>query len=123
MTNDEFNELQSKTAQIRDTALSIFDLEVLYSRLKESQKKLELEISTAVVNEKDEAGKKKFSNAEQRQAEVEKLLVSNKIYQRDEMKLLDLYLKIGKGKIELQYLKDILENERLFFNSGDKNGN
>jgi hypothetical protein len=123
MTNDEFNELQSKTAQIRDTALSIFDLETLYSRLKESQKKLELEISTAVVNEKDEAGKKKFSNAEQRQAEVEKLLVSNKIYQRDEMKLLDLYLKIGKGKIELQYLKDILENERLFFNSGDKNGN
>jgi hypothetical protein len=123
MTNDDFNELQSKTAQIRDTALSIFDLETLYSRLKESQKKLELEISTAVVNEKDEAGKKKFSNAEQRQAEVEKLLVSNKIYQRDEMKLLDLYLKIGKGKIELQYLKDILENERLFFNSGDKNGN
>jgi hypothetical protein len=115
MKESELNILNDLAQRIYDLSLDNFDIEVLYSKTKESQKKIELETSTLVFNEKDETGKKKYSNTEQRQTEVDKILADNLSYQRGEMNLLNYNLKIGKDKIELQYLRDRLENYRLYF--------
>jgi hypothetical protein len=115
--------LMELPVKIKDLQLSILDKTAEQTHLTNEIAKLEAKIKTEINAAVDAAGKKLFTNAEMRAAElverVEADLEISSIKQQHE----DLSNNISISKIDLEYLNNIQRNTRLlleFFSNINK---
>ncbi len=115
--------LMELPVKIKDLQLSILDKTAEQTHLTNEIAKLEAKIKTEINAAVDAAGKKLFTNAEMRAAElverVEADLEISSIKQQHE----DLSNNISISKIDLECLNNIQRNTRLlleFFSNIDK---
>lgn len=115
--------LMELPVKIKDLQLSILDKTAEQTHLTNEIAKLEAKIKTEINAAVDAAGKKLFTNAEMRAAElverVEADLEISSIKQQHE----DLFNNISISKIDLECLNNIQRNTRLlleFFSNINK---
>jgi len=104
-SNKENNveELKTLTENIKKLRLENIDYYNMIIDLKKKVETTKSIINSVIVNELDDAGKKKYSNAEARQLEFEKRIVGNSEYSNNLQVIKQYEEKAENNRIEIEY--------------------